>query len=76
MWCHALIIIRWTDYIMVCATGLKTYRVLPLEKALVNYKETNGPLISSQDYTEMVEFRSLVKEIIPYQDGIVYKEQL
>lgn len=44
--------------------GLKTYRVLNVERALKNYEQHMDDLLNSGDYEEMQEFVSLVESII------------
>lgn len=52
--------------------GLKTYRVLNVDKALDDYRQGHDPLLSSEDYREMLDYSSEVKKIIVPTARIVY----
>lgn len=53
-------------------SGLKTYRVLNVEKALNDYREGRDPLLSPEDYQEMLDYVSEVRRIIPPATRILY----
>lgn len=53
--------------------GLKTYRVLNVEKSLQDYPEGKDSLLNEFDYREMLAYVKEVKAFIPSTDRIKYR---
>lgn len=61
----------WVDETL--GTGSKTYRVVNVEKALIDFRQEQDSLLDRNDYEKMLEFVSLVKSIISSEEiSIVY----
>lgn len=52
--------------------GLKTYRVLPVEKALQDYQVGKDSLLSEADYQEMLSFVREIQTLIQPTERIIY----
>ncbi|UWG97650.1 CapA family protein [Dehalobacter sp. DCM] len=60
----------WIDE--TAGAGLRSYRVLNVEKALEAYCSGKDPLLSEADYQEMLSHAINIKKIIPANDRIRY----
>ena len=61
----------WVDETL--GTGSKTYRVVHIENALIDFRQEQDSLLDRNDYEKMLEFVSLVKSVISSEEkSIVY----
>lgn len=58
----------WVDE--SAGAGLRTFRVLHVEKALEAYRSGKDSLLSDADYNEMLAYTSKIEKIIPSSDRI------